>query len=178
MLDALILAVALAMDAAAVSAACGAVGVTRAVTLRMAWLFASFHVGMSSLGWLIGEVARDWVASWDHWLAFGLLAVIGGRMTLSALRSDPVETPASWGMLLALAVATSIDAVAAGVTLPLIGVPELVTIGAVGITVFAFVLAGASIGARLGARFGRAFQVAGGVAIIALGAKILVEHLA
>lgn len=178
MLDAMILAVALAMDATALSAACGAAGIARALTLQMAWLFAVFHVGMASLGWLVGEVAVDWVASWDHWLAFGLLAVIGGKMTLAAMRAEPVELPASRRILLGLAVATSIDAIAAGVTLPLVGVPELVTIGAVGVTVFGFVLAGASIGARLGARFGRAFQIAGGVAIIGLGAKILVEHLA
>jgi putative Mn2+ efflux pump MntP len=177
-IDALILALALAMDATAVSAACGAAGIARAITFRMAWLFAVFHIAMCSLGWLIGEVADDWVSTWDHWLAFGLLAVIGGKMTWSAMRSEPVEVPASWSVLLGLAVATSIDAVAAGVTLPLVDVPELVTIGAVGGTVFVFVMVGAAIGAHLGARFGRAFQIAGGVAIIGLGVKIVVEHVA
>lgn len=177
MIDAVILAIALAMDATAVSAACGAAGVTRSLTLRMAWMFAVFHIAMVTVGWLAGEVAAEWVTSWDHWLAAGLLGVIGGKMALSAMRSNPVELPASWSMLFGLAIATSIDAIAAGVTLPLVGAPELVTIGAVGITVLVFVLAGAWIGARLGARFGRAFQIAGGVTLVALGVKILVEHL-
>jgi len=178
MVDAIVLAVAIAMDVTAVATACGAIGATSALTFRMAWLFAVFHIGMCALGWAIGATAEAWMSAWDHWVAFGLLAIIGGKMMWSAMRPEVPVLPASWGVLLALAVGTSIDAVAAGVTLPLIDAPEVLTIGLVGGVVFAFVNVGARIGARLGERFGRAFQIAGGATIVALGVKTLVTHLA
>lgn len=176
-LDAFVLAVALSMDVTAVSMACGAAGAKRATIFRMAWLFAIFHIAMSSGGWLLGEVAAQWIESWDHWLAFGLLAFIGGKAAWSAMQPEPVAIPTSWSVLLGLAVATSIDAVAAGVSLSVIDAPEIVTVSAIGVTVFVFVMIAGSLGARLGDRFGRAFQVLGGVALIAIGAKTLVEHL-
>jgi putative Mn2+ efflux pump MntP len=159
-----------------VAAACGAAGVTGSIALRMAWLFAAFHVAMCTLGWSIGAVAERWIAAWDHWVAFGLLVLIGGKMVYSALRPGVVPSPASWGTLLVLAVATSIDAVAAGITLPLVDAPELVTIGLVGAVVLVFVLVAARVGAFLGMRFGRALQIGGGVALIGLGVKIAFEH--
>ncbi|MBA2542248.1 MAG: manganese efflux pump [Deltaproteobacteria bacterium] len=177
MLDAVVLAIALSMDATAVAAACGAAGVSTSMALRMAAVFATFHVAMVSIGWSIGHVAESWVEPWDHWIAFALLAVIGGKMVVSAMRSEVVAPPVGWRVLLGLAFATSLDAVAAGVTLPLVDAPELVVIALIGGVVFVFVLVAARIGALLGDRFGRGLQIAGGLAIIGLGAKLLLDHL-
>ncbi len=177
-LDAIILAIALSMDAIAISLACGAAGASRSTIFRMAWVFGAFHIAMICVGWLVGAVAAEWMEAWDHWIAFGLLGIIGGKMVWSALRPDEaVTTSEGWGVVLGLAVATSLDAVAAGITLPLIDLPELLVAILVGATVFTFVMLGGTLGSRLGARFGRALQVAGGAAIIAIGARVLVQHL-
>lgn len=178
MLDAIILAIALSMDAVAISLACGAAGAQRRTILRMAWVFGLFHVAMITVGWLVGAVAAQWMEAWDHWIAFGLLAIIGGKMMWSALKpGDAVTPPEGWSVVLGLAVATSLDAVAAGITVSLIDLPELVVAVLVGATVFVFVILGGTLGARLGERFGRALQVLGGAAIVAIGARVLVEHL-
>jgi putative Mn2+ efflux pump MntP len=177
MVDAIILALALAMDATAIAAVSGAAGVSPAHARRMAAVFALFHVAMTTIGWMVGALAEAWISAWDHWVAFGLLAAIGGKMVFSALRPGVVALPATWGILLALALASSIDAIAAGVTLPLVDLPELVTIALIAIVVYVMVLIGALTGGRLGARFGRGLQVAGGVALIALGAKVALEHV-
>ncbi len=177
MLDAIVLAVALSLDSAAIAAACGAVGTARRRALQMAAVFAVFHIAMATLGWLAGTIAEDWISTWDHWIAFGLLSSIGVKMVWVALRpGGPVDAPATWSTLIGLGVATSLDAVAAGVTLPLLAPPPLVTIGLVGGVVFCFVLLGVRIGALVGSRLGRIFDVIGGLAVIGIGVRILVEH--
>lgn len=178
MLDAIILAGALSMDAIAISLTYGASGASRSTIFRLAWVFGVFHVGMISVGWLVGEVAAESMEAWDHWIAFGLLVIIGGKMMWSALKPDAaVALPEGWGVVLGLAVATSLDAVAAGITLPLIELPELLVVSLVGVSVFTFVMLGGTLGTRLGARFGQGLQVLGGVAIIAIGVRVLVQHL-
>jgi len=176
-LDAIVLAVALSMDATAVAAAGGAAGIGRSVAVRMAVVFALFHVAMATLGWMLGTVAETWIASWDHWVAFALLTAIGAKMVVSAIRPGAIEIPASWGLLFGLGIATSLDAVAAGVTLPLLDVPELLAIAMIGAVVFTFVVVGVAIGAMLGARLGRLLQVAGGLAIVGVGVRILLQHV-
>src|SRR5688572_12772095 len=108
MVDAIVLALALAMDAAAIAAVCGAAGVSRAQARRMAMVFSLFHVAMATIGWMVGALAEAWISAWDHWVAFALLAVIGGKMVVSALRPGAVAIPATWGVLFALALASSI----------------------------------------------------------------------
>jgi manganese efflux pump family protein len=175
--DAIVLAFALSLDSAAIAAACGAVGTERGAALRMAVVFALFHIAMATVGWMAGTVAEDWISTWDHWIAFGLLSAIGVKMVWTALRpGGPVDAPATWSTLIGLAVATSLDAVAAGVTLPLLASPPLVTIGLIGGVVFCVVLLGVRIGAVVGSRLGRVFDVIGGLAVIAIGVRILVEH--
>jgi putative Mn2+ efflux pump MntP len=176
MFEAVVLAVALSMDVTVVAAACGAIGVDTRMALRMATVFALFHVAMATIGWMIGTVAETWISAWDHWVAFGLLLVIGGKMTISAARPGAVAIPTGWGLLLGLAIATSLDAVAAGVTLPLLDLPELVTIALIGGVVFVLSLIGVKVGALLGARFGRVLQIAGGCAIVGIGVRTLLLH--
>jgi manganese efflux pump family protein len=180
MVSALLLAVALAMDATAVAAARG-IGEHRgrdAVLLPL--LFGGFQAGMAALGWLGGRVALRWIEAWDHWIAFGLLAVLGGRMIHGALRGgddDAVVKVDGIGTLLVLSIATSIDALAAGLTLEVVGAPPLVTLALIGVVTAVLSAVGYLAGRRLGSHLGERLEIIGGVALIAIGVKILVDHL-
>jgi putative Mn2+ efflux pump MntP len=178
-LSALVLSIALAMDATAVAAARGLAGVQRREAVVLPLLFGGFQAGMAALGWIGGRVAIQWVAAWDHWIAFGLLAVLGVRMIVGALRggADDDRAPDGFGSLLVLAIATSIDAFAAGLTLEVVGAPPAVTLLLIGVVTAVLSAAGYLAGRRLGGRAGTGLEIAGGVALIAIGAKILIEHL-
>jgi putative Mn2+ efflux pump MntP len=178
-LSALVLSIALAMDATAVAAARGLTGVQRREAVLLPLLFGGFQAGMAALGWIGGRVAIQWVSAWDHWIAFGLLAFLGGRMIVAALRGDgdAAEQRGGIGALLLLSVATSIDAFAAGLTLEVVGAPPPVTLLLIGVVTAALSAAGYLAGRRLGGRAGVGLEFAGGVALIAIGAKILIEHL-
>lgn len=179
-----VLAVGLSMDSMAVAAARGLVAPhfrARQVVLVGA-LFGGFQALMPLLGWLAGSRIGPLVEAWDHWIAFGLLSALGGKMLWEA-RGAPDDDPApagdpfALGGLLLLAVATSIDALAVGITLPMLGAPlglSLVTIGATTAVLSAL---GLFAGRRFGAALGRRFDVVGGLVLIGLGVKILGEHL-
>jgi putative Mn2+ efflux pump MntP len=181
MFEAITLALALAMDATAVSAARAVSGISVATALRMATAFALFQAGMAAIGWAAGAAAARWIERWDHWVAFGLLALIGGRMIYTGLRAgDDVAAPAStlgWSELLVLAVATSIDALVAGITLPLLAIREEISLVLIGAVTFVLSLAGARAGHVLGARLGRRLEVLGGLALVAIGVKIVLDHI-
>ncbi len=180
MLEAIVLAIALAMDATAVAAARSVSGVSRRELVALAFSFGVFQAGMAAAGLALGVSAAGWIASWDHWLAFGLLVLIGGKMLFEALRADPAELRSSTlGLrtILVLSIATSIDALAAGVTLPTVSAPAAITIVLIGVTSFVLSLLGSLVGWFLGRRVGRALEIAGGVALIGIGVKTLVDHL-
>lgn len=133
---------------------------------------------MPLFGWALGVGAAVWIAALDHWIALGLLGFLGIRMIREALASDEDAGPSdlSGKALFVAAVATSIDAAVAGVTLPTLGAPiawACVTIGVV-TAILSFV--GAWFGAALGSRFGKWAEIGGGLALIGLGVKIFVEH--
>lgn len=181
----LLLSVGLAMDATAVAAARG-LSVAR-VRLRDAALigalFGGFQAGMPLLGWLAGATFGAAFQAWDHWIAFVLLGGLGARMLWEARNAEENEEapagaePFALGALLPLAVATSIDAAAAGVTLPLLGAPMVVSIGAIGVVTAGLSAAGALLGGRLGTMAGPRMGYLGGVVLIGLGARTLVDHL-
>lgn len=182
MIEATLLAVALAMDATAVAAARGVVGLRRREAFGLASSFAIFQAGMAALGWAIGARAARWIAAWDHWLAFALLVLIGGKMLVEAFRAGPAPAAASPGglslrTLLVLSVATSIDALGAGVTLPLRDAPVGVSLALIGAVTFVLGLGGAIGGRALGARAGRSLEIVGGLTLIAIGVKTLIDHL-
>jgi putative Mn2+ efflux pump MntP len=181
-LSLLFLSLGLAMDATAVAAARGlaAPAVRARDVARVAFLFGGFQAFMPLLGYALGSVVGPRVAAWDHWIAFVLLAGLGGKMLVEAFRGGdepPQGDLFAWPVLLTLAVATSIDALAVGVTLPMLGAelgPAVLTIGVVtALSSAAGVLAGRRLGAKLGSRL----DAAGGAILILLGVKILVEHL-
>jgi putative Mn2+ efflux pump MntP len=182
-LEVVTLSLALAMDATAVAAARGlaASHVSRRDAVLLPALFGGFQAGMAALGWLAGRWFGPTLERWDHWIAFGLLVAIGVKMIVEALRGgDGEDAAADDGLLtlIGLAIATSIDAAAAGITLPLIDAPPAVALAMIGVVTAALSVAGLAAGKRLGARFGARLEVLGGLALIAIGTKLLLDHLA
>ncbi|MGE4552000.1 MAG: manganese efflux pump MntP family protein [Desulfovibrionaceae bacterium] len=179
----LLLAVALAMDAFAVALAAGATlpCVTARRTFRLAWHFGLFQAVMPVLGWALGLGLRRWIESFDHWLAFALLAFVGGRMIWEAFdhaEDQPRRDPTRGATLVLLSVATSIDALAVGLSLALLGAPILVPVLVIGLVAFAFTAAGMHLGRgfRQLAGLGRTAEVLGGLVLLAIGVHILHEH--
>ncbi|MCB9554286.1 MAG: manganese efflux pump [Myxococcales bacterium] len=183
----LLLAVGLAMDATAVSAARGLAlpRVERRHMLQVALWFGGAQALMPLLGWLLGAAIGPLVERYDHWIAFTLLAAIGGKMTWEALRADPADAdeplapgdPFAPRLMLLLAIATSVDAFAVGITLPLLGAPLVLSLATIGLTTALLSVAGLHAGRRFGALLGPRLDLIGGLVLIGLGVKILVEHL-
>ncbi len=177
------IAVGLAMDAFAVSIGIGLGSwrVTTRTTLRLSWHFGLFQFFMPILGWLAGLSVEDWISGVDHWIAFGLLAAIGGKMVYDALWGDDerraAKDPTRGASLVVLSVATSIDALAVGLSLALLGATIWYPAFVIGIVAFAFTAAGLHLGRRFGALFGKRMEVIGGLILIGIGLKILVDHL-
>jgi len=176
-------AVGLAMDAFAVSIGAGLTlkTVDARQTLRLAWHFGLFQALMPIIGWLAGLSVERWIAPVDHWIAFGLLAVIGGKMIHEALKDDDEETrrgdPTKGWSLVLLSLATSIDALAVGLSLALLDVSIWWPAVVIGLVAGAFTTVGMQLGKRFGALLGRRMESVGGIVLIAIGVKILVEHL-
>jgi manganese efflux pump family protein len=180
----LLLAVGLAMDATAVAAARGCASVkdppaSEVLELGLAFGFAQGL--MPWLGALLGARVGSLVAAFDHWIAFVVLGAIGGKMLHEALSgSEDQEAPPprmSVRLLVALAVATSIDAFAVGLTLPLLGAPLLLSVLTIGLVTALLSGAGVLLGRRFGRMLGKRLDAFGGVVLIVLGCKILVQHL-
>jgi putative Mn2+ efflux pump MntP len=180
----LLLSVGLAMDATAVSAARGiaAPRVRAQHVLLVASLFGVFQALMPLLGYLLGSQLGPYVERFDHWIAFVLLVGIGAKMLYEA-RSDDGEESSSPSdvfqlqVLLVLALATSVDALAAGITLPMLGAPLALSLVTIGVTTALLSGAGLLVGRRFGASLGKRLDVAGGLVLIGLGTKILIQHL-
>jgi len=178
------LAVGLAMDAAAVAVVRGTL--TPVLRLRHFLLvglyFGGFQALMPLAGYWAGAQAGDRFAAWDHWIAFVLLGVIGAKMIHEGVSGElqPVATagdPFTPRTMLPLALATSIDALAAGATLPMLGAPLVLSITTIGIVTALLAAAGLALGRRFGAMLGRRFDAVGGVVLVLLGTKILIQHL-
>lgn len=184
------LSVGLAMDATAVAAAkgFGAAKLRVVDATKMALLFGAFQAGMPVVGWAIGARFAKVIEAWDHWIAFVLLGGVGAKMIFEVARGDAElssegaagsadDDSFAWWPLVVLAVATSIDALVAGLTLPLLSVPIAAAAATIGLTTAVLSAGGAYLGRRLGARIGRKLDVVGGLLLIGLGTKILIEHL-
>jgi putative Mn2+ efflux pump MntP len=179
-----LLSVGLAMDATAVAAARGlsARRILPRHVLLVALLFGGFQAFMPLLGWLVGSHLGPVVERFDHWIAFVLLGGIGAKMLHDAYAGEADEAPRPedlfrLGILLVLALATSIDALAVGVTLPILGAPLLLSLITIGVTTALLSGAGLLLGRRFGAKLGKRLDIAGGLVLIGLGTKILIQHL-
>jgi putative Mn2+ efflux pump MntP len=178
------LAVALAMDCFAVSMglACGLKGLTARQAVRMAFFFGAFQFGMPVLGWFAGESVVRFTRSFDHWLAFGLLAAIGGRMIYESFHLSDEEKACrpdqtKGARLFVLSVATSIDALAVGLSLGVIKSGILFPAAIIGVVCFLMTIIGARLGPVVGRVVGRRAELLGGLILIGIGVRILVEHL-
>jgi len=178
------IALALAMDAFAVSLglACALQGLTRPQSFRLALHFGLFQFGMPILGWLAGTRFLGLIGRIDHWVAFGLLAFVGGRMIYESFHLSEEEKAGRPDQtrgkpLLLLAVATSIDSLAVGLSLGVMAVPVLVPALIIGLVCFVVTLAGAKVGPVVGRALGKRAELAGGLVLIGIGVRILVEHL-
>lgn len=134
------------------------------------------------LGWAVGLATASFVAAVDHWIAFALLGAVGGKMIYEAFKPGRADGPASRSgrgvvALVAVAVGTSIDAAAVGVTLALIGADILVIALSIGCATFAMTTMGMMLGRAAGARFGSVIELLGGMMLIGIGTSILFEHL-
>lgn len=177
MIAALLLAFALAMDAFAVALTQGArFRPSAAGGLAIAATFGVFQALMPLAGWAIGTVALAYVAAVDHWIAFGLLAFLGVRMLGGHVGEGEAAHALTGRALLIAGVATSIDALAAGITLPALGVTPWLAAGLIGLVTFALSGAGVVLGHRAGEHLGPWAERAGGVILIGLGVKILGQH--
>lgn len=176
--------VGLSMDAFAVSICKGLCmpKIRWAQAFVIALFFGVFQGVMPVLGWALGSSFAALIEPVDHWIAFALLALVGGKMLWDAFHEDDeaIECgPAKLDIreLLLLAVATSIDALAVGISFALLSVNIAAAALIIGLTTFAFSLVGVVIGHTFGARFNKAASVVGGVVLIVIGLKILLEHL-
>jgi manganese efflux pump family protein len=179
----LVIAVGLGMDAFSVAIGIGAVSRKVAFTpvLRLSTSFGLFQFMMPIVGWLGGMTVADYIAGFDHWIAFVLLLYVGGKMIHESFQSEEKvhpNDPTKGLMLLMLSVATSIDALAVGLSLAFLKAPILYPSLIIGAVAFIMTAAGMSFGEKLGKICGKRVEVIGGIILIGIGAKILIDHLA
>jgi len=182
LLNIIILAVGLAMDAFAVSVVSGSMFKQFKVkdALRIAFFFGGFQAFMPLLGALAGLTIRRYIADYDHWIAFGLLCAVGVKMIYESLKLGKDERnfdPRNILVLLVLSVATSIDALAVGITLSLLATKIVVAVIIIGLVTFVLSYIGVHIGGKIGHFFENWIEAAGGLLLIGLGFKILLQHL-
>ena len=181
LIELFLIAVGLSMDAFAVSV-CKGLAMPKCTFKKAAivglW-FGGFQALMPAIGYILGAQFQEAIASIDHWIAFVLLALIGGNMIHEALDNDEEEADASLDVktMFLLAVATSIDALAIGITFAFLKVNIIPAVCLIGIVTFIISFAGVKIGNVFGARYKNKAEIVGGVILILLGLKILLEHL-
>lgn len=176
----LLLALALAADAFAVSIGKGLAVGSRANLrggLTIGLWFGGFQALMPVLGWLAAATMASLIERWDHWIAFVLLVGIGANMIREAIAGEEeADAAMGWRPLLVLALATSIDALAAGITLSVMNVSVVAAVATIGVVTCLLSGLGFRLGSLLGARWQRLACALGGVVLIALGGQILLEH--
>lgn len=182
MLTTLLLAIGLGVDAFSVAIGIGAANRRKswAPVLRLSLAFGIFQFAMPLAGWLAGSTVADLIQGFDHWIAFALLALVGGKMIREGFEEETNEEKADqtrgWPLLL-LSVATSIDALAVGFSFSLLKAPILLPAAIIGVVCFLMTAVGMSFGKGLARIFGRKVEILGGLVLIAIGVKILIEHL-
>jgi manganese efflux pump family protein len=175
------IAVGLAMDAFAVALATSVSlpGVTRRQVFRFGFHFGLFQAMMPTIGWLAGRSIQPYIERWDHWAAFVILAAIGGKAVYEAVWGDDDEAqgdPTRGWSLVALSVATSIDALAVGLSFAMLRMAIWYPAVVIGVVTAFLTTFGMLMGTRLGGRFGQRMEVLGGLVLIGIGIKIVMQH--
>ncbi len=183
LIEIVLIAVGLAMDAFAVSLDAGAAGRARdrRAAFRLSFHFGLFQALMPIVGWAAARTFASTVAGWTHWIAFALLALIGGRALIEGIRGSDAPLgsgdPSKGFRMVTLSVAVSIDALAAGVSFAMLGIVVWIPAAVIGVITAAMTLVGLGIGARVGAALGHRAAILGGLILVGIGVKILLQGL-
>lgn len=188
----IIIAIGLSMDSFAVAVSSGTIMKTMMVSrvIKIAFFLAAFQCMMPLIGWVTGGSFAHYIQSWDHWLAFALLAIMGGKMLYEGITppSDKDNAPCGcqenkkcypWHTrtLIGLSIATSIDAAAVGISFSFLAVNMVIATAVIFITTAIFAVTGMWIGTHFGNRFRKRAEVLGGAILMGIGIKILIEHI-
>lgn len=182
-LSIIMIALGLSMDAFSVSITEGIIlkQPRLSQSLKIGLFFGGFQFLMPLIGYLLGSAFAKYITAFDHYIAFVLLSFIGGKMIYDAVsekeEKGEIKNPLSFNTLLILAVATSIDALAVGVTFATVATPILFASALIGIITYAISVSGVYIGSKCGNLLGNKAEILGGIVLIGIGAKILIEHL-
>lgn len=183
--EVIMIGVGLSMDAFAASV-CKGLAMRRLNVKNMlviALFFGGFQAMMPCIGWFLGKQFEEYITSFDHWVAFALLAFIGGKMIFDVFRGGEENSSGEKNdclnikEILTLAVATSIDALAVGISFAFLQVNIIKAVSVIGVTTFVLSAAGVVIGNMFGARYEKKATLAGGIILVLIGLKILLEHL-
>jgi len=154
--------------------------VSFAQALRMAIVLAIFQAAMPLIGWYLGTQIRNYISEFDHWFAFVLLSIIGGKMIIESFKKEEEKkdfNPLKLTVLIGIAIATSIDALVVGVSFAFIDINILLAIFIIGFLTFMVAMTGIFIGKKTGNLFGSKVEILGGIILILIGLKILIQHL-
>ncbi|HSA04764.1 MAG TPA: manganese efflux pump MntP family protein [Tenuifilaceae bacterium] len=175
-----ILAIGLSFDTFAVSISSGIA--RKHIVFKEAFIIASvfgfFQALMPVLGWLGGVSIKTYIESFDHWIAFGLLGIIGVKMIIESFKNEEEKqfNPLNPKVMITMAIATSIDALAVGVSLAIVEVNMLFAFLIIGFVTFLVAMLGMLFGKKIGGKLGRRMEILGGVILIAIGIRIIAEH--
>lgn len=148
-------------------------------TFKIAATLAVFQALMPVLGWFLGSTVKKYIENIDHWIAFGLLAFLGVRMIIESRKSHlkKIKKPTQWRVLIPMSLATSIDALAVGITFAFLVNNMLFPALIIGLVTFLVALSGLYMGKKMGTNMATKAELAGGIILIGIGVKILIEHL-
>jgi manganese efflux pump family protein len=148
-------------------------------TLKIAGTLAFFQALMPLIGWFLGSTVKDLIEDYDHWIAFGLLSILGIKMIIESRKSSvsKIKKPTQWRVLIPMSLATSIDALAVGITFAFLVHNMVIPIIVIGLVTFGVSLSGLYMGQQMGARMATKTEIFGGIILISIGIKILIEHL-
>jgi putative Mn2+ efflux pump MntP len=173
--------------ALSLSADCFAVAISSSISnrdlslwhgLRIALFFGVFQSAMTLLGWLAGSKIINYISAYDHWVAFGLLALVGGRMLWESFHEEEQKIDITrWWMLITLSIVTSLDALAVGLSFAFLKVNLSMASASIGVVTFIITFAGFMGGKILGKIIGKGAEIIGGIILIIIGIRILLEHL-
>ncbi len=177
-----LIALGLAMDAFAVSIGAGTGGQVNDLRskLRLAFHLGVFQMGMAIIGWLAGSTIQRWISGIDHWVGLGLLTYVGVNMIRSGLgRGDEEKrpNPSKGATMVLLSIATSIDALAVGLSLAMLSIPILSPSVVIGLVTFGLSIFGLLAGGKLGEKFGKRMEIFGGLILIGIGLRVLIGDL-
>ena len=177
-----LIAISLSFDTVAVSVSSGLVlpKIDFKNATKIAITLAVFQAAMPVIGWLAGSGIKNYAENFDHWIAFTILGLLGGKMIYESLSTHPEDrsfNPLDVKVMIGMAIATSIDALIVGFSFALLNYRIMVSIGIIGSVTYIVAMLGMLFGKKIGARMGRRMEMLGGVMLILIGLKILLEHL-